>query len=219
MDVEGIVLKVLPYGERDRIITLFSEQGLIRCFVKNPKTLQPTLLALTTPFTQAQYLLTARKTMLYQFVDGSVIEQHLGLRQSLEQLHTAVAMARALIHTQWPDKPTPSLYALFVKFLKKINENNCPLLVPFLIKLLKHEGVLHTEQQEGWSLQEHQLLIHLAHMRSLEYIPHLSEDFIRKTEDLFDGLLRPHYSKTTTPSAMLMSKVNTTSAVSAKSLV
>jgi hypothetical protein len=151
--------------------------------------------------------------MLYQFVDGSILEQHLGIRNSLEQLQTATAMVKTLLNSQWPDKPAPALYALFAKFLQKINEADYPLLIPFLIKVLKHEGVLQTEQAEGWSMVEHQLLVQIANMRSLDAIPKTSENFVKKIESLFDKVFGSPYSKVTLPSAMVTSRVKTTFAV------
>lgn len=140
--MDGVVLQALPFGERDRILTLITCEGVVKCFMKLPARPHLTRLALATPFTRGEYHLGASKSQLYRFIDGTPIQQHLGLRASLDRLETAQKMAKLLLETQWPGKPSHGLYDLFVAFLAKISESDERLFGPFLIKFLKYEGQL-----------------------------------------------------------------------------
>ena len=80
--------------------------------------------------------------MLHRLLDGDVVDAHIELRTSLAQLEEALGMVKALLTTQLPDKPTPALYTLFAHVLQASARTGTPLLTLFLVKLLKHEGVL-----------------------------------------------------------------------------
>ncbi len=139
---EGIVLQATPFKEKDKILTLFTKEGgIIKLFVKGKLSFQN---ALTERFTIGDYLFKAGKGDLFQFCDGSLLEQNLGLRSSWDRLQLGEKLSSALLKSQWPEKSSPALYFLFVTFLKKIGitEDLRKLETIFYLKLLKHEGIL-----------------------------------------------------------------------------
>lgn len=204
MHVEGIVLSSIPFQERSRIITLFTTEGMLKCLVKRGVRLDR--IALATPLTRGHYLLRARKSMLYELIDGTSLDAYLELRSSLARLHQAAYMGRALLHTQWPDKPVPLLYALFQQFLQVLvsdHREQTSWHIYFLIKLLKHEGLL-PSHPSGWNQEECGVLMNIAQQRLIQHFPPLSPELTQKVEALFDETFEgsDYGSKMTRPSAM-----------------
>jgi DNA repair protein RecO (recombination protein O) len=141
---EGIVLRSQDYQERHRIITLFSPEGLISLIVRNISRKNTRLLSLTTPFCHGEYLFHRGRTELLSFRDGTVLDDHLCLRQSLKSLQIAGALANAILTSQMGGKPAPALFALYKSYHNQVPHFNNPevLLASFYLKLLKYEGLL-----------------------------------------------------------------------------
>lgn len=138
--IEGIIVESLPHGESHRKVLLFSSDGLLDLYIRMPTRPSGDWTALTGLFTRGEYLLQESKGPWYRCVEGSVLELHLGLRQSWERMEQAHRMVSVLIKTQWKGKPSPALYALFAAFLLRISQCDQRLLIPFLIKWMVHEG-------------------------------------------------------------------------------
>ncbi len=141
---EGIVLRSQDYNERHRIITLFSPLGLISLIVKNISRKNARLLTLTTPFSHGEYLYSEGRSDLFKYHDGSLLDDHLDLRQNLKSLQTAGALANAILASQMAGKPAPALFALYKTYHKQVCnfDDPAPLVASFTLKLLKHEGLL-----------------------------------------------------------------------------
>jgi DNA repair protein RecO (recombination protein O) len=141
---EGIVLRSQDYKERHRIITLFSPQGLISLIVRGISRKNACLLTLTTPFTHGEYLYRQGRSDLLQFHDGTLLDDHLILRQNLKSLQAAGSLASAILTSQMTGKPAPALFLLYKSYHKQVSQfdDPAPLLASFYLKLLKHEGLL-----------------------------------------------------------------------------
>ena len=141
---EGIVLRSQDYNERHRIITLFSPLGLISLIVKNISRKNARLLILTTPFSHGEYLYSQGRSDLFKYHDGSLLDDHLGLRQNLKSLQAAGALANAILTSQMAGKPAPALFTLYKSYHKQVCsfDDPAPLVASFTLKLLKHEGLL-----------------------------------------------------------------------------
>lgn len=141
---EGIVLRSQDYQERHRIITLFTPAGLLSLIVKSISRKNARLLALTSVFSHAEYLLRPSSNSLHTFADGTLIDEHLPLRQKLSSIQAAATLTQTILSTQLPEKPAPALFLLYKTYLKQIPifEDPSPLLSSFLLKLLSHEGLL-----------------------------------------------------------------------------
>ncbi len=141
---EGIVLRSQDYKERHRIITLFTPQGLVSLIVRGISRKNTRLLSLTTPFCQGEYLYRRGTSDLFSFRDGTVLNDHFGLRQSLKSLQIAGSLANAILSSQMPGKPSPALFVLYKSYHSQVPHFHDPavLLASFYLKLLKHEGLL-----------------------------------------------------------------------------
>lgn len=141
--VEGIVLRITPYKDRHRIVTLFSPQtGMVSLLAKRVST--PEKMVLLSPFSCIEAVIFKKQSDLYSFKDGSLLEDHLFLRKKWSCLEIAGKMAQILLHSQLPGKSSPLLYALFKACLKQLPyfEDPSSLLLFFYLKLLTHEGIL-----------------------------------------------------------------------------
>ncbi|NGX59326.1 MAG: DNA repair protein RecO [Chlamydiae bacterium] len=148
---EGLVLRSIDYKDRQKIITLFTPtRGLISLIVKNITRKKSHLLTLTSPFTQAEYHFSIRRSELYTYCDGTPINTHLNLRENLTHLKAAILLAKALLTSQLPNKPAPDLYLLLLTYLKYLPTFADPtsLTASFYLKLLKHDGHLSPSHRE-----------------------------------------------------------------------
>jgi len=144
---EGIVLKSYAFKETERILHLFTpDQGIIHLIVKHLSPKKPQRVNLATPLCQGQYLYRQGKSDLYSFIDGSILDMHLPLRQSLEKLTIGGKMLQAIHDSQMPEKPAPKLYQLLSAYLKKLPLAPVAIWTSFQLKLLKHEGLISFEK-------------------------------------------------------------------------
>lgn len=197
---EGIVLRSLDYKERERIITLFTpEAGVVSLIVKGISKKNYSLLALTTLFCRAEFLYRRGKSDLFRFVDGTILNEHPSLRSRLSSLQAAAELSRAILHSQFPGKASPALYALFSLYLAQIPEFETPgaLIASFMLKLLRHEGVLSLSAEctlpalQRFSPSEWKVLEILAHSRQFAALKTLCVDLdlLEKVRVLFSEAL------------------------------
>lgn len=141
---KGIVLRAIPFKERDRILTLFTETSGMVSLIVNGLGKKNHSLGLVTPLTEGEFLYLKGNSTLYRFQDGTIVNEHLTLRTEWKYLETAGEMTRLLVQTQFPEKPAPTLYRLFSAYLKQIPHfhHQTTLLASFILKLLQHEGML-----------------------------------------------------------------------------
>jgi DNA repair protein RecO (recombination protein O) len=141
---EGIVLRSQDYQERNRIVTLFTPQGMLSLVIRGISKKNSRLLSLSTPFCYGEYVYHRGSSELLSFRDGTVLDDHFDLRQSWKSLQTAGALAGAILTSQMVGKPAPALFALYKSYQDQAShfENSEVLLASFYLKLLKHEGLL-----------------------------------------------------------------------------
>ncbi len=189
---DGIVLRSQDYKERHRIITLFTPDGLISLIVRGISRKNARLLSLTTPFCHGEYHYIKGRSELMSFRDGSVIDDHLHLRQSLKALQTAGSLANAILSSQMAGKPAPALFALYKSYHGQVTQFNDTevLLSSFYLKLLKYEGYLNiSHKEETFSPSEWELILTLERtlqfstLRNVSLPPH----FCKKIHALFQS--------------------------------
>ena len=142
---EGVTLRSLDYKERQRIITVFTEKkGLISLIVKGMSKKNPHLLSLTSPFCRAEFLYKKKRSDLFSFQDGTILDPHLSLRNEWRYLQAAGQLCQLLLQSQLPGKPAPAIYSLFCSYLKRVVEFEDPaaLIASFQLKLLRVEGLI-----------------------------------------------------------------------------
>jgi recombinational DNA repair protein (RecF pathway) len=116
------------------------------------------------------------------FRDGTVLDDHHHLRQSLKALQTAGALANAILTSQMAGKPAPTLFALYNAYHKQVPHlNPDTLLASFYLKLLKYEGESLTLQPHHFSPTEIELIDTLENtpqfslLHALTITPYLSQ--------------------------------------------
>lgn len=144
---EAIILHALPYQEYDKILTLFTREAGIVKAIAYRAAVKKAIPGATDPLTRIEIHLKEGKSELFKCGDITVLSQHLKLREKLDRLKTACALAQAIQQSQLPNKPAPLLYSLFLSYLEQIPTfQNLPILIDsFYLKLLRHEGHLHIE--------------------------------------------------------------------------
>ncbi len=144
--LQAIVLKAIPFRDKQSIITLLSkERGVVSMIVKGLSKTRPHLIACITPLAESEFIYREGRSDLLSCQDASLIDPHLALREKYSFLQTAMQLAKALLDTQYPAKASTPLYMLFSRFLKQIplfGDNVTTLKCCFILKLLKHEGLL-----------------------------------------------------------------------------
>lgn len=173
--VEGIILRVTPYKDRHRIVSLFTSQaGMISLLAKKIST--PEKMALLSPFSRIEALYLKKPSDLHLLKDSSLLDSHLFLREKWDYLETAGKMAYILLHSQLPGKSSPLLYALFKACLEQLPrfEDPCSLLFLFYLKLLTHEGLLSWKDRSSFPLscktEEWELMREWAQCRSFQLL-------------------------------------------------
>ncbi len=143
--VEGIILKVIPFGDYDQILSLFTaETGLIKLFMKGSRSRKRGLQGICIPLTGVQVVYKEKNSELFSGHEMTLIESYRFLRSDLNHLNAACTMLNALESTQLPCKPAPQLYALLLYFLARIPDcaDLAALTSSFRLKLLRHEGLI-----------------------------------------------------------------------------
>lgn len=144
---EGIVLKSMEFRERQRIIQLITpDHGLLSVIVRRIDPKNTRLINLTSPLSQAEWVIKPTRGELWSFIDGSLFSLHLPIRQELSRLTAAQSMFKKILSTQLPQKPIPDLYNLLKSFLKRLHSSPSPkiLALAFTLKLYLHDGHLST---------------------------------------------------------------------------
>lgn len=187
---EGIILHSLNYGDHDQIVTVFSnDQGVLKFIVKRAQSKKNSNGALTAPLTKAEFIFTRGRGEIFKCSEISSINQHLQLRSSWEHLSSAGDMAKAILETQMPQKPAPTLYSLMQRYLDKIPASTDPKAMSssFRLKILSHDGLFHLTpacRTCGCALEEQ----HLAQGQSFCSL-HAPEWSIQFTEVEMETLL------------------------------
>lgn len=173
MEIEGVVLSAIPFQESDTILTLFTPLALFKLFVKGRRRLDAHHQALISSFTVASYTYTSKNSDLHRFHEGKIVDQNLKLRDRLASFEAAQKILQTIYHTQWQNKETPALYLLTRKFLSLIPQMEDPRGMPaaFMIKLLKHEGIL-----DPSAFGEQRRIQALASVKSVDMLTSLLPD-------------------------------------------
>lgn len=116
--VEGIVLRVVDYGESDRIVTLLTrERGKVGAFARGARASRRRFPGLLEPFTLLAAELTDRRGDLLGLESASALRAHGGIRSELARIAVAgyaVELASELVRDA---EPHPELFELLAAFL------------------------------------------------------------------------------------------------------
>jgi DNA repair protein RecO len=145
--LRAIVLKHVPYKDNQAILTVLSDQkGLSTIFLKGLTKKNSSLIAVTNPLCQAEFLCQEGSSGMLRCKEASIINPHYFLREKYDYLHMGLTFIKVILDTQFPGKDSSSLYFLLSSYLKKIPDfehNMHALKASFLVKILKNEGLIH----------------------------------------------------------------------------
>lgn len=141
----GIVLKEMPLGESDKLLTVFSqEQGRISVVAKGAKKPGSRFLAAASAFAYSDMELVKGRSM-YVMRNANIISSFYGLREDLDILTAAAEIARITLKVIQEELPDPETLELLLKALTFLEQKKrSPRLVAavFTIRLLCIQGMI-----------------------------------------------------------------------------
>ncbi|ANH78390.1 DNA repair protein RecO [Candidatus Chlamydia sanziniae] len=142
--VSGVVLESQPLGKNHLRTTLFSPGGLITFFAKHGQTLLCSHREALIPVSLGSYTLNSSPTKLRSLAHAEIRNNFIEIKRAYPLLEASGKMIRALLISQWREKPSPKLFSLFLNFLHRLPQSKNPRFFSaiFILKLLQHEGIL-----------------------------------------------------------------------------
>lgn len=98
MKIKGIVLKETVTKESDRVLTILTENGILRAYAKAAKNIKSKKFTATSQFSYSEFILLEGKD-LYKVTESSEIEIFYNLRTDIEILSLAQYFAELIIAT------------------------------------------------------------------------------------------------------------------------
>jgi DNA repair protein RecO (recombination protein O) len=133
--MDALILKATPYEEDGKILKVFTKDaGLISVIVKKLRRKETFWQTLTSPLARGEFHLTRRQSDLYAINEASLIDAHFEIRNDLNKLDAACSILRAILFSQYPEKPSPELYQLTIIYLKKLKTFLHPITKVFFLK-------------------------------------------------------------------------------------
>jgi DNA repair protein RecO (recombination protein O) len=141
---QGIILSTLNYQDYDVILTVFTpDRGLVKFFFKRGNSKKQRQGCSLDPLTCAEFIYSKGKGDLLLCTEISPINAHLEIRKDLKYLEAGCNLLRTIQQTQFPEKSSPPLYQLLLRYLGHISKMNAPenLDLSFRLKVLRHDGI------------------------------------------------------------------------------
>ena len=141
----GIVLKEMPLGEADKLLTVFSrEEGRIAVVAKGAKKPGSRFLAAASVFAYSDMELVKGRSM-YVLRNAGIIHSFYGLREDYDVLTAASEAARITLKVIQDELPDPEALDLLLKTLSFLEQKKrSPRLMEtvFIIRLLSIQGMI-----------------------------------------------------------------------------
>lgn len=170
--LEGIVIRTRPYGETNKIVTLFTrEAGKITCMARGAKKPSSRLAAITQPFTHGTFSIFKGRGM-GTLQNGDQLESFRHIRQDILATAYASYITELIDRLTEQDEPLPATYEVLYQALHAISEEYDPEAITLFVewKMLPSAGLtptLHqcancgeTEGEFAFSFQENGFLCH-----------------------------------------------------------
>lgn len=140
---QGIVLKAIDYGEKDKIISIFTaEKGRISAILKGVRRATSRLKYATQPFCYANFALS-RRTELLTVSDVSEITNYFDITQSYHKMICGSAMLEMVEYATATSEPDPVLFEALRRGLGLLSDTDMNpdlVLMRFAIGLFKVSG-------------------------------------------------------------------------------
>lgn len=123
---QGIVLKGVPFGEADRLITLFSpDYGLIRAIAPSARKPKSSLRGRTELFVINQFLIATGKS-LDRILQAETQQSFPSLSQDVCKLAAGQYLIELILALAIAETPQLPLYELFTEHLRRLAEDATP---------------------------------------------------------------------------------------------
>lgn len=175
--VEGIITRASPFGENDRILSLFTpEYGLIKLYVKGAYLSSKNKGSSTNPLNIVEAVCTQGRSELYSCYQIEAINQQISLRQNIDVLEAACDMLNTINTTQLPGKAALKLYQLLLIYLKALPNITQPLILStsFRLKTLRSEGLLNDSRLFSMTVEEQELIEVITLCRDISLLGQLT---------------------------------------------
>jgi DNA repair protein RecO (recombination protein O) len=148
---EGIILKGTPFGEADRLLTIFSpDHGLIRAIAPSARKPKSSLRGRTELFVVNQFLIATGKS-LDRILQADTQHSFPGLGQDVCKLAAGQYLIEVILSLAIEGHAQAPLYQLFTEHLRRLAEESQP------ETLYAHlaQGLFHCLALEGFAPQLH----------------------------------------------------------------
>ena len=124
--VSGLVVRTTDYGERDRILSLYTDElGLITVTANGSRSLKSRSLVATELFCYSRFVLTKRSDR-YTVKEVELIESFFDLRTDVSKIALAGYACEVLSHVGTENMPEPDLLRLTLNTLYAIAKEKVP---------------------------------------------------------------------------------------------
>ena len=124
--VSGLVVRTTDYGERDRILSLYTDElGLITVTANGSRSLKSRALVATELFCYSRFVLTKRADR-YTVKEVELIESFFDLRSDVAKIALAGYACEVLSHVGTENMPEPDLLRLCLNTLYAIAKEKAP---------------------------------------------------------------------------------------------
>ena len=141
--LNGLLVKAVNYGERDKIITIFSlEEGLITAKIKGVKKADAKLKFASEPFCFSEYILSStsgRNTV----TGASLYDGFYPIRENITAFYAGSVILEFIREFCMEGETYPAIFLLATKTLEKLaysNSNPFETLISFFLSALKEVG-------------------------------------------------------------------------------
>lgn len=194
---EGLICHVLPFQEHDAILTVFTEkEGMVKFFLKRAFVRKEWRGAIS-PLTRAEFIFSRGKGELLPCRDISIMNLHFKLRGNLACLKSALEMIQTLRSAFFAPQPTPLIYRLCLCYLEGLPLVSDPyiLLSSLRLKILHHEGIYLSDDQDVFTEEESLIIEYLTLNRSLSAFSSLNlpADLHQKISEFFQSRIQEIY--------------------------
>jgi DNA repair protein RecO len=143
-EIEGVILSVVPFKERDEIATIFTPEGKISLIRKWGRTSKKGAL---TPLTRCEFFMEEGRGELKILKEMRLIDAFLSHRNDFETLKAALVCLKAIQITQEGEVPSEPLYRLFIKILEALPAfpDKAVLVSLFYLKILLYDALIPLE--------------------------------------------------------------------------
>lgn len=142
---EGIILQVVPFQDRNQILTVFTHHsGILKLFYKASRSKQGEIQGLWAPLTFVEIIYKEKDCELLPCHEITLIDSNHCLREELIFLDVAASLLKTVRLSQAIGKPAPLVYQLIRYYMSKICKVPDPwaLAISFQLKILSHEGLI-----------------------------------------------------------------------------